>query len=513
MSDFSKVMTSIPYGLYLDIRRGHVRYEEIYKMFGAAFGATLLVQFLHLLAGASGQSPCPEYFRYARDKATNEVMGEIQIPAAPTGIALHLRVSLSIATALPSKYVGRLELAQSKQESVRAVQQGRSLAYRLYFPLSRPIPLLTGLWFNERQLCVGRRAMGHIVTTIYLEHTLYPPGVKPLSQNSWPVHDPLDVHDLPSTHILEPPVKPPLHPATPKPKPAPTPVQPLDESPFDEHIFGPDKYNHHPECGRGGSYVNPLIAGGIEAYPGQWPWLVAIFIVRIEFEFQCGGTLLTNRHILTAAHCCKRDSIDVPPSAMLVSLGRYRLRDWKEKGSVNREVAEYRYHPDYEGRANADSDLAIIILRESVQYSRAIKPICLWAGSSDLSNVIGKSGYVVGWGRDELGNPYVQEPRMIKLPIVSQNECIWSEYSFAKFTSNRTFCAGLKDGSGPCNGDSGSGFVIHDPNTGRYHLRGVVSRSLLDDDTMSCDLTQYVIYVDVAKHLDWIRGEILKRRF
>ncbi|KAG7196781.1 hypothetical protein KM043_017690 [Ampulex compressa] len=28
MSDFSKVMTSIPYGLYLDIRRGHVRYEE-----------------------------------------------------------------------------------------------------------------------------------------------------------------------------------------------------------------------------------------------------------------------------------------------------------------------------------------------------------------------------------------------------------------------------------------------------------------------------------------------------
>lgn len=55
------------------------------------------------------------------------------------------------------KYVGRLELAQSKEDSVRAVQQGRPLLYYIHFPLSRPIPLLTGIWFNDQQYCMGPR--------------------------------------------------------------------------------------------------------------------------------------------------------------------------------------------------------------------------------------------------------------------------------------------------------------------------------------------------------------------
>ena len=110
----------------------------------------------------------------------------------------------------------------------------------------------------------------------------------------------------------------------------------------------------------------------------------------------------------------------LPAGTFLVSLGRYQLRDWREKGSVNREVADYKLHPDFDGGGNADSDLAILVLRESVEYTSTIKPICLWSGSSLLLNVIGKVGHVVGWGRDETGNRYVQDPRQIKAPIVAQ---------------------------------------------------------------------------------------------
>ena len=44
--------------------------------------------------------------------------------------------------------------------------------------------------------------------------------------------------------------------------------------------------------------------------------------------------------------------------------------------------------------------------------------------------------------------------------------------------------------------------------SGRYHLRGIVSFSMLDEDMKSCDLKEYIIYVDIAKYLPWIRQNI-----
>lgn len=105
---------------------------------------------------------------------------------------------------------------------------------------------------------------------------------------------------------------------------------------------------------------------------------------------------------------------------MVVSLGRYRLRDFLEAGSVNMEIARYTIHPDYLHQETGDSDLAILVLRNPVEFSPTIKPICMWNGPIDLQSAINKIGYVVGWGRDEFGNPYLAEPRMAKVPIVSQ---------------------------------------------------------------------------------------------
>lgn len=125
---------------------------------------------------------------------------------------------------------------------------------------------------------------------------------------------------------------------------------------------------------------------------------------------------------LIAAHCFKDSNLNVsiPSSAILVSLGRYRLRDWREEGSVNREVESYVIHPDYRHQYTADSDLAILVLRLPVEFSPTIKPICIWSSASGLHRIVNESGYVVGWGKDEYGNPYLAEPRMVKVPVVSQ---------------------------------------------------------------------------------------------
>lgn len=121
--------------------------------------------------------------------------------------------------------------------------------------------------------------------------------------------------------------------------------------------------------------------------------------------------------LFIAAHCFKLDTQNIPPSAMVVSLGRYQLRDFYEAGSVNMEIARYTIHPDYQ--ETGDSDLAILVLRNPVEFSPTIKPICMWNGPIDLQSAINKIGYVVGWGQNEFGN-LQPEPRMAKVPIVSQ---------------------------------------------------------------------------------------------
>ncbi|GAB1861510.1 Serine protease gd [Camponotus japonicus] len=434
--------------------------------------SVLLPQLLCTLLKVSGQqSPCYEYFTYIFNPATSQVMGQIQIPSPPKNVELHLKVTLSIAVALPTNYVGLLKVAQSKVESVRRNQRDKPLLYHIYFPLPQPIPLLTGIWFNNEQYCSGPYATGEVVTSITLDHTLYRSSVLPPSQNPQPT---VPVY----TSTLD------------------TPVQP------------------YFECGIGSPPIsdNSLISKKIKTSPGQWPWLVAIFLIKISNKFQCAGSILTQKHIITAARCLSLDGqMNISPNAILVSLGRYRLFSWNEAGSLNREIASYTLHPDYNYRSiSGDSDLAILTLKTPVEFSPTIKPICMWYTSADLQRVVNKTGYVVGWGFGNVAwnEPYVYEPRMAKAPIVSQETCFRSNHDFVTLTSNRTFCAGMRDGSGPCQGDSGSGLMLYDPSTGRYRLRGIVSLSLYDFNRQTCDLTQYIVYVDVAKYFSWIYQQI-----
>lgn len=50
--------------------------------------------------------------------------------------------------------------------------------------------------------------------------------------------------------------------------------------------------------------------------------------------------------------------------------------------------------------------------------------------------------FILGWGRDEDDNTFVDEPKQIEMPVVSQEDCLRSDDRFLKLTSNRTFCAG-----------------------------------------------------------------------
>lgn len=85
------------------------------------------------------------------------------------------------------------------------------------------------------------------------------------------------------------------------------------------------------------------IAGGQPAKPGEWPWMAALVSNMANKPF-CGGVLITDRHILTAAHCV---SI-LKPREFRVRLGEYDFNKFNETRARDFAVSEIRLHIDFD---------------------------------------------------------------------------------------------------------------------------------------------------------------------
>ncbi|XP_047098090.1 serine protease gd-like [Schistocerca piceifrons] len=466
-------------------------------------------------------SPCPDAFRYLQG-ADGYWSGLVRVPA-PNGLPMKVVTELYLKAALPSKYSGRLMLRLGKDEVLRQMRMGvlQDIDYKLLFPLRSPLPEVKRITANNVIVCEGPPVRASTLTTIRLEHSLFP-VVAPLSPGKHPATG--SGRPQPQQGGMNPEyldtngpfsaVKPPsedtggfVHSNNPffftKP-PRATTVPPATPPPWQNRA--PDTGSI--SCGRPIVPVE-LVLNGNRTSRGEWPWIAAIFTVTsIGQEFACSGSLLNRRTVITAGHCIKyRDNPALTPKDLVIYLGKYEVRRFAEPYSQVREVSEIYLHPDYNSN-NFDADIAMIILRDPVEYTRYVLPICLWNQHSSLNHIIGQIGVVVGWGRDEHGNRVTDFPRKTNVPVVSREDCINSRKDFALITSERTFCGGFRNDTGPCSGDSGGGlFLPSDPGRGsdtQWFLRGIVSLSLLDPETQSCDLRQYIVFTDVAKFQDWI---------
>lgn len=134
--------------------------------------------------------------------------------------------------------------------------------------------------------------------------------------------------------------------------------------------------------------------------------------------------------------------------------------------------------------------------------SAYISPICIWDSIDDSQAF---EGDVLGWGRSEDSTKVHENiPKLMKVAIQNNDECLLKNKDLFAMSSSRTFCgAGLRNGSGACNGDSGSGlFVIID---GIYYLKGIVAGSAVSIYGESCDTSLPTIYTNIHKFTDWIR--------
>ncbi|XP_040918369.1 cationic trypsin-like [Toxotes jaculatrix] len=235
--------------------------------------------------------------------------------------------------------------------------------------------------------------------------------------------------------------------------------------------------------------LNTKIVGGESAAPGTWPWQASLHLNGRHF---CGGSLINNQWILTAAHCIPSTST----AGLLVYLGR-DTQQGLNLNEVSRSVSQIIPHPDYNSNTN-NNDMALLRLSSTVEFTNYIKPVCLASEGSVFA--AGTTCWVTGWGnvQSDVSLPFPQRLQEVTVPIVSNSQC---NSVYGIITSNM-ICAGLSEGGkDSCQGDSGGPLVSKDGS--RWVQAGVVSFG------NGCALPNNPgVYARVSQYQAWINSQI-----
>ncbi|XP_047375562.1 prothrombin isoform X2 [Sciurus carolinensis] len=257
------------------------------------------------------------------------------------------------------------------------------------------------------------------------------------------------------------------------------------------------------------SYIDGRIVEGWDAEIGIAPWQVMIFRKSPQ-ELLCGASLISDRWVLTAAHCLLYPPWDknFTENDLLVRIGKHSRTRYERNIEKISMLEKIHIHPRYNWRENLDRDIALLKLKKPIAFSDHIHPVCLPDKQTAVSLLqAGYKGRVTGWGNlKETWTTSVNEVQpsvlqVVNVPIVERPVCKAS--TRIRITDNM-FCAGYKPGEGKrgdaCEGDSGGPFVMKSPFNERWYQMGIVSWG------EGCDRNgKYGFYTHVFRLKKWIQ--------
>ena len=240
------------------------------------------------------------------------------------------------------------------------------------------------------------------------------------------------------------------------------------------------------------------IIGGQEIAREAYPWMAALtYNVDADlFNRQfCGGSVIADTWVLTAAHCLFDQRGDLlSTSDLKVAINAVDLRD--EQVATEIVVANVYIHPEYDHAANnPHSDIALLELATPT----GVTPITLSTKAS--SKLIGLQATVIGWGATDNSDPsrpkFPDWSHSVDVPIVSLEICNGPQSYMDAIYPNQ-LCAGYAEGQrDSCVGDSGGPLIT--TYEGVEQQVGVVSFGY------GCALPNfYGIYTDVPYFIGWI---------
>ncbi|XP_069983005.1 CLIP domain-containing serine protease HP8 [Penaeus vannamei] len=263
------------------------------------------------------------------------------------------------------------------------------------------------------------------------------------------------------------------------------------------------------QCGSRG--IADKIIDGEDAPLGAWPWMVVLRgSINGRRSWFCGGVLVSERYVLTAAHCFKERLGLV---LEIARIGEHTL-------SINPDCSKGRCapppqdipveriirHPQYGSPCTECNDIALLRLsRPAVLHPRFVAPVCLPTNPvQDMGfseqEFQGKAAWAAGWGSTARDFSVSRRPdvlQQVQLPIQELNYCDRLRRGYPD--SRMTLCAG-GEGRDTCRGDSGGPLTLDNQFGTRSFIVGVTSLG-----PRSCGSTNTQgLYTNVAFYLPWI---------
>ncbi|XP_073717555.1 mast cell protease 1A [Misgurnus anguillicaudatus] len=227
--------------------------------------------------------------------------------------------------------------------------------------------------------------------------------------------------------------------------------------------------------------VNVRIVNGNEAPPHSRPYMVS---VQRNRKHVCGGFLISDQFVMTAAHC--RDDNEI----LTVVAGANKLSILKR--SVRISVSNYSKHPQYNTNPRTPdmADLMILKLDKKVKLNNKINTIPIPTTPVKIS--VGTDCSVAGWGALELGGPSRRNLREANVKIMDDAICArWGR----KYIAQEMMC--VYGHGGTCKGDSGGPLVCNNIAVGvtSFGLNNSCNDPYLNN-----------VYMKISAFLPWIQG-------
>ncbi|XP_025269824.1 venom serine protease 34 [Camponotus floridanus] len=252
-------------------------------------------------------------------------------------------------------------------------------------------------------------------------------------------------------------------------------LQTIEEEPWDDR---------NCRCG----WKNPTkIVGGMETGVNEYPMMAGL-VDPSQKDVYCGGTIISERYILTAAHCLDNKNT----SNVGILVGDHDLSTGADTNASRLyTVSRFDIHPLYNNES-LENDIAIITTNSPISFSEKVGPACLpFQHQSD--SFAGSYVDLLGWGTTEFGGMKSKTLQKVTLNVITNRDCRQSD---PNLLYSQLCTSGEKKDA--CQFDSGGPVLWQNPTTKREVLVGIISYG------NGCGSNEPGINTRVGTYIDWI---------